>query len=436
MGGDLNLSFQEMKWSEVKDEVYKINPELAEKCDHVSKYRECTLFKIQYPYGAFIVDKGVFHLPTTDGKLIPISDERIPKCLKEKLAYSHIPLSLILNNLNEVFIKIQNRIVSLNVLVSGELFGLFEIINILNQTSELDLPIWNVSAGARSTFMIPSISDATNHNRIKKKLGADVHNPLSLSDHWRTFVDINKYSNNYWYNTILVFSKEWFIDQDDPGYIGLYKYLVSQCWKQFQLLEDFTDFSLLWSFFTHAINKRNLKPRPYLIDTIKHLILISKGVAIAFRPSTDNIALPMNLIQQTYTDDYGLKDYIPNIMQPEKLTQNNKIYYSLSFPTLFDSSPYFRNPPSIIEDQREIKKLLDILINIIHQVQSHSVNSLRNIKFELFHSNNDPYGQILSSKIIPESDPRFLIYNDSHKPRVFCSSASFFNGCIAISRDD
>ncbi|XVN42087.1 MAG: hypothetical protein RCG15_05255 [Candidatus Rickettsia vulgarisii] len=435
---DKNIEFnlEKVKWSEVNDEVFKINPELAEKCDYVSKYRECALFKIQYSYGEYIVKKGVFQLPTQDGKLIPINDAKVPEFLKENLIYGCIPLSLVLNNSTEVFVKIQNRVAPRNFLVAGELFGLFELMSLLTQIPSSDTLIWNVSAGARSTFMIPSIFDTIGHNRIKKRIGADIHVPSSLSDHWKTFVDINKYSHNAnWNNTILVFSKEWFEDQNDLGYINFYKYLVSQCWKQFQLLEDFTDFSLLWSFFTHAINKRNLKPRPYLVDTIKHLISIAKGFGIAFQPSTDDIALPMSLIQQTYINDYNLKDYIPNIMQPAKITKNSKVYYSLSFPTLSDSSPYFKNPPSIIENQREIKKLLDILINTIYQIENSNVNLLKNIKFKLFHSGNDPYGQILSSKIIPEGDPRFLNYN-SKENRIFCSSASFFNGCIAISRNN
>lgn len=438
MGEDLNFSVEEVKWSEVKDEVYKVNPELAEKCDNVNQCGKYSLFKIKYPYGAYIVNRGEFHLPTKDGKLIPINDSRIPEFLKKKLRYSHIPLSLIINSLSEVFVQIQNRIVSPNVLLTGELFGLFELMHMLNQTSSLDMPIWNVSAGARSTVMIPSISDTVGHNRIKKKLGVDIYAPYSLSDHWQTFVDINKYSHNSnWNNSILVFSNEWFLQPNDLGYSGFYNYLVNQCWKQFQLLEDFTDFSLLWSFFIHAINLRNLKPRSYLIDTVRHLILISKGSAIAFKPSTDDTGLPMNLIQQIYVNDYNLKDYIPNIMQPAKFTKNSKVYYSLSFPTLFNSSPYCRNPPSIIEDQREIKRLLDILINTIHQIENHSVNSLKNIKFELFHSGNDPFGQILSSKIISEDDARFLEYNSNGKEaRVFCSSSSFFNGCIAICNDE
>jgi hypothetical protein len=434
---NIKLNLEQVRWLEVRDEVYKCNPELAERCDSNSKYGDdYPLFKIRYPYGASMVNKGEFCFPTTDGKTISIKDERIPQFLKTHLMYSHIPLALMMDNSSEVFIKVGNRAVPLNFLDSGDLFGLFELMNILGLSQSLDTPIWDVSAGARSTFMLPSISDMISHNKIKKKLGADIYLPYNLSAHWETFVDINKYSCNTdcWQNTILVFSKEWFSNQNTPGYIEFYKYLVKKCWQQFQLLEDFTEFSLLWLSFTHEINKRNLKPRSYLIDTIKHLILIAKGSAIGFMPAINNTVLPASLIQKVYIDEYNLKDYIPNIMQPAKFVKGSKIYYSLSFPTLLESSPYFKNPPSIIEDQREIKRLLSILVNIINQTNNPSISFFKNIKFDLFHSNQDPFGQILSTKIIPENDARFLeYYNNNKETRIFCASSSFFNGCISIS---
>jgi len=347
----IEFNLQEIKWSDARDEVYLVNPEFADKCDSINKFNKYSLFKIQYPYGASIVNKGEFCLPTIDGKTISIKDKKVPEYLKNKLTYSCIPLSLVLNNSSEVFVKIQNRIVPLNFFESGELFGLFELMNVLTHTFVPDTPIWNVSAGARSTFMIPSISDNIGHNRIKKKYNLNVDRPQNFLEQWQIFVDIAKHNTNKnsWNNTILVFSNEWFEQQDTIGYIELYKYLVNQCWQQFQLIEYFTEFSLLWSLFTQEINNRNLKSRAYLIDTVRHLILTAKGCGIAFKPSIDDIALPRKLIQEAYLENYNLKNYIPTIMQPTKFTKDSKVYYSLSFPTLFDNSPYFRNSPSIIE---------------------------------------------------------------------------------------
>lgn len=442
MSSELEFNLQEVKWAEVRDEIYKINPELVQQCDQVNIYNQYSLFKIWYPYGSTIVNEGDFGLPTVDGKIVSIKNPLVPESLREQLSYSPIPLSLIINNSSEVFVNIQKRVIPLNFLTVGELFGLFEIMNIWMQKPALPPPIWNVTAGARSVFMLPSISDMIGHNRIQKKFGTNINVPYDLSDHWQTFVDINTCSEQKpdWHTTIIVFTRKWLQPSNNIGYIKYMQYLAIQGWQQlqFRLLGDLTEFSVLWSFFTHEINNRNLKSRPYLIDTIKHLILIAKGSGVAFAPSTDNIALPRDVIQQVYIDHYNLKDYIPTIMQPATFTNsNNKLYYSLSFPTLPNSSPYFRNPPSIIEDQREIQKLLTILLNVISKIRHPSTQMLQHIKFKMFHSGNDPFGQIIVSNQIAKSDSRFLSYsNIKTEKRIFCSFSTFFNGCISIEYDD
>lgn len=121
-------------------------------------------------------------------------------------------------------------------------------------------------------------------------------------------------------------------------------------------------------------------------------------------------------------------------MQPAKLTKDNKVYYSLSMPTIPNSSLHYNNPPSIIEDQRNIKNLLDILMDIIPNQKDRLNTGLENIKFEYFHSHNDELHQITSSTMIPEDDSRFFSYNNSYADnRIFCASSSFFKGCIRIS---
>ncbi len=442
MRPELKFNLQEVKWGEVRDEIYKVNPELAEKCDQVNMYNQYSLFKIWYPYGATIVNEGDFGLPTRDGKIISLKNPSVPESLREQLSYSLIPLSVIIHNSSEVFVNIKNRIVPLNFLLEGELFGLFEIMNIFMQTPILHPPVWSVTAGARSVFMLPRISDMIGHNRIQKQFGTNINIPHSLSDHWQTFVDINKRSKKKyeWHTTIIVFTSKWFETSNNIGYIQYMRYLAIQGWQQlqFRLVGDITEFSLLWSFFTHEINNRNLKSRTYLIDTIKHLILITKRCGVAFQPSTDNIALPRDVIQEAYIDNYNLKDYIPTIMQPATFTNsNNKLYYSLSLPTLPNSSPYFKNPPSIIEDQREIQKLLTILLSIIPKIKHPTAQMLKNFQFKMFHSALDPFGQITASKYLSKSDSRFLSYsNTKNGKRVFCPSSIFFNGCIRIQYED
>ncbi len=437
MSKDIGLNLEEVTWSDISDEVYKINPTLAQKCDYVYMHHKCPLFKVKYHYGVPIIRYGEFYLPTLDGRVVSIKDQIVPDSLRQSLAYSYFPLACIINNSCEVFIEEEQRIIPLNFLKTGELLGLFELMDTLTQTPIIHQPIWNISAGARSVFMLPSVSNIISNRRIYRnlKIHNHVHEEVNNQQHWSIFCNINSSNkDNTWHTTILVFPNQWFENQNNVAYTEFYQYLVNTCWKQLQLLQWFSEYNKLWLIFTHAVNKRNLKPRIYIMDTIKHLISIGQGIGMAFEPAIDNTALPTSIIQQTYIKDYNLRNYIPNIIQPTKLTKDNKVYYSLSIPTITNSSLHCNNPPSIIEDQRNIKILLNILMDIISNQKNKLNTGLENIKFEYFHLNKDESYQISSSAMIPENDPRFHSYNNSYADnRIFCASSSFFKGCIRIS---
>lgn len=437
MSNKIGLNLEEVKWDDISDNVYKINPQLAQKCDHINMHNKCPIFKVKYPYGLPIIKGGEFYLPTLDGRMISIKDEKVPASLRQSLVYAHLPLACIINNSSEVFVEEEQRIIPLNFLKAGELFGLFELIDSLAQTAILRQPIWNISAGARSVFMLPSISNVISNRRICKKLNVHnhVHEAVNNQQHWSIFRNINSNNKkNIWHTTILVFANKWFEHQNNVAYAEFYKYLVNQCWGQLQLLQGFSKHDKLWLLFTHAINKRNLKPRMYIVDTLKHLISIARGTSVAFEPSIDDADLPASLIQQVYIKDYKLRHYIPNIMQSAKFTKDNKVYYSLNMPTVPNSSLHCNNPPSIIEDQRNIKYLIDILMDIISNQNNRLNTGLENIKFEYFHSNKDESYRINASTMIPEGDSRFFGYKNSDTDnRIFCASSSFFKGCIRIS---
>ncbi|MBX9621582.1 MAG: hypothetical protein K2X28_06110 [Alphaproteobacteria bacterium] len=430
-----NLDYQEVFWEDVRDEIYKLNPELAKICDQISPGKEHSLLKVRYPYGATIVDKGEFHLPSSDGSLLSLKSDHVPDFIKKKLSYCSIPLSLILHNDTEVFVEAHNRIISLNFLKSGDLFGVFESINYLADTPSDST--WSVSAGGRSVFMIPRITDKIGHNRIRKEFGIRTNDPPSdLSSQWEVFKGIYECSGGVdsWCNTILVFTDSWFSNNNDPEWLKFQKYLFKLCWSQLQLFKDAAEFSLLWSLFGDEISNRSLKPRPYLVDTLKHLVSIANGVGVAFKPAITETALPVSLIQDAYINCYNLKAYIPTLMQPCKLTGEDKqVYYSLTLPTVLESTPYVRNAPSIIEDERDIKRLMDTLIRTI-KGNSTIINPIKHVKYDFFHSDIDQYGEILSSRTIAEEDKAFTFFGAKQfTERIFCGTSPFFRGCIRIS---
>jgi hypothetical protein len=429
------FDMEELSWGDVRDEVYAVNPELAKICDQINPGKKHTLLKIRYPYGSKIVDKGQFNVPSIENGLISLKDSRVPLSIKKNLNYSPIPFSLVLDNNTEVFVETNERVIPLNFFEPGEVFGIFESVSFLTDTPSN--PIWSVTAGARSVFMIPRITDKIGHKRIRKEFGITNEVPTDLSGQWKIFKSIHDGLDHtkQWHNTILVFTDNWFQKHDeDISWLKFHKYLFKLCWSQLQLFRDATEFSLLWSSFGDEINNRNLKPRPYLVDTLKHLVSIANGSGVAFRPAIDETALPVSLIQNAYVDFYNLKEYMPTLMQPCKLQgDDTNAYYSLAFPTVLESSPYTRNAPSIIEDERDIKRLMDTLIRTIKHGKA-IIDPIKHVSYEFFHTDVDPYGEILESKEILAEDSRFSYTSSSRlKDRTFCATSPFFRGCIRIS---
>lgn len=425
---------KETYWDEVREDVARLNPELAKICDEISPDRKYPLLRLRYPYGATIVDKGVFHLPYM-GKLVPHTHIDVPVHLKEQLGYSPIPFSLVLHNDIEVFVEYGERIIPVNFHKSGNVFGAFESMDLLANIPSNS--IWSVSAGGRSVFMLPRITDKIGHNRLRKEFGISSGEPPSdLQGHWRVFKEINEcFSDSKdWYNEVLVFTNEWFKNSHDVKWLKFQLYICKLCWFQSRLLRDAIELRLLWSSFGNEMSGRNLRPRPYLVETLKQLLSIANGVAVSFKPAVDEMTLPVARIQDAYLNCYNLKTYIPTIMQPCKLQADvTKSYYSLALPTVLESTPFVRNAPSIIEDERDIKRLLDTLIRTI-KLDNSVMNPIQHVKYDFFHSDVDQYGDIRSSKFLAEEDEAFHgPHAQSFNGRTFCSTAPFFKGCMRIT---
>lgn len=423
-----------VEWSEIRNEVKKVNPELGRIIDQISPDKKHKLLKARYKFGDKIVDEGKLNLPTLHGEIVPIDSPYVSTALKNYLDYSAIPLSLILEKSNEVFVTAGERVIPLNYFMPGDLFGLFEAIDLIQAVAK---PRWTVTSGARSIFMLPRVTDDVGYKRIRRNYNINIETPKSLSeqaDFFTKIVNHSKFSDS-WCNEILFFPKNWLHKaNDNKGWSNFDRYLLRESWIQQQLFRDTVEFGLMWASFTSAIINRNLKPRPYLVDTIKHLISIANGVTVAFKPATDDLGLPIQIIQEVMLNDYGLKNYIPSIIQPCKFNGKEPVYYSLAYPTVLGSMPHSKNAPSIIEDERDIKRLIETLINALKDQRGGIYDPIQNVNYEFFHGDKDRDNEIQSTMEMHVTDPRFthMSYIDDGK-KEFCSTAPFLRGCIKIS---
>src|SRR5579871_3844189 len=210
---------QQLTWPEAREHVKQSNKSLAEIIDKISPNRNYLLYKVTYSFGDLIIKNGLLQLPQKKNCVQPLKDISDHE-IKDKLSYSSIPLFLTLKNCHEVFLDTGDRIIPLNLFNAGSLLGLFESMDFLfNYKSN---PRWNVSAGARSLFMLPKISEMQGLKRLAKQYEIDSSNlqMVNFSDHWHVFKSIALHPTftQSWQSEILIFSKEWLNHGNDSSW--------------------------------------------------------------------------------------------------------------------------------------------------------------------------------------------------------------------------
>ena len=114
-----------------------------------SRARDLDVYELRYPYGALIVDKSQFRAPC--GK----DSQNCPDCSKvlREASYSHIPLAAVVGGAAEVFLEESRNgttmSIPLRLLRAGDVFGVFESLEVDASKTKGRTPQWRVSAGAR-----------------------------------------------------------------------------------------------------------------------------------------------------------------------------------------------------------------------------------------------------------------------------------------------
>ena len=402
------------------------------------------MVKACYRYGDSVVHNGITYLPHLDSSsLLPTTDSAFKKHLKDYLDYSSIPVFLILQNANEVYMHSYQRAVPLHLFYPGSLLGLFESLDMLYGRPS-NAP-WSISAGARNMFMLPKLNEQSGFKRLRMAYDIDQQfQPRYLTDHWQLFQTIARHKNfsQPWQNEVLFFTKNWLLTaKTDPGWAKFKDYLVANAWQQVQFAISKIGLNLTWEHFAKAIAARNLKPVPYLIDQVKHILMIALQRLPGFKVADDtsNKIAPIDGLQHAITNIYDLKKHIPTVLHisssEKEKDANTPLYYSLSFPTLLEGLPYRSTSTStIMIDIRNIKHIIDTLIPTFNQLGKSEASWLSQVCFEYFHVETDPYGEIWMSQQLPGIDKIFSVSKTKFSHRSFCATSQFWRGCVRISQ--
>ncbi|MDF2691372.1 MAG: hypothetical protein K0S29_1227 [Gammaproteobacteria bacterium] len=433
---------EKLYWRDVKAEIFTLNQELATVIDSINPPDDCCFYRANYRYGDEFLRSGEFILPPKDGQQMSFFSAEIPRELQFEIGYNlgNHPTYLVLKNTIEAFIEINGTAIPTYILYPGDLFGV-SVVLAGPPSEELDLTpaksIWEMTAGARSTFLLPKISDAFGHKKIEKHFNINVELPTDTFDHWRVFREIARKSNTNWSTQLLFFSRNWF------------KYLHTPEWEPLKLYfyKRYRELKSYWlNIFPVDVTisqihyKKKIDPDTKVVDIIKNIFAVAGGELIGFQPAIDEKLLPINAIQEAYVNIYKkLNGYAPIIMQPAYFRKFNKspIYTSTNMMTienLYQLLKVPRHGQLIAEVENIFAKYLSVIesggINIdtpyLHDVA-------KSVKVDFFHYlAGDKEANIKNSMDIPMGDSNFEL-NKFPKSAKFAHAGKFIKSCIRIA---
>ena len=284
-------------------------------------------------------------------------------------------------------------------------------------------------------LFLPKISDERSYEKLRKQFNLQTLKPASLLDQFEVFRELASGFPERWQSEILIFSGDWF-EQTGGEWLKfsyyLHTVLVSNtAYLRNQIVLDY--------LFSCALRERNLKPNPYLVNTVRHLFLIAEGAAPGFKFASDDSVIPLVLLESIIMDTYELKDYLPSFMHLGYLTETNgnSVYYSLEVPTLLDFQPRSREASKLqdlIQISRILRKVIPAFAAQGRNVENGIIDRItKGISYDCYHHARGEGINLLEDLINHDS----ILYNlhEKYPDRTFCSTNSFMRGCVRISKD-
>ena len=433
-------------WNNISNRVEQVNPEFASLVNELSPDDSYPIYLAYYPYGEMKGDTISTFLPTIDGGKCRLNDPNISKDIKKDLGYGirSSPLGMVLEKQLEYYVDLKElkQLIPWQIYYPGSFFPISRILPTKSNRIYTPNGLLSAVAGSRSVFMLPKVGCYNKHLMLKKTYNVKSQPPKALYDHWEIFKDIiyTHGDNCEWRTCIIYFSQKW-VDKifSDSTWHRLKKFLLEVAWTSFEPARNQFYHDIGYSLIQR---QRNLKPNPYLVDTAKHLFSIALGTFPGFSPAIDEQGLPLKLIQEAYISSYGMKKYIPTIMEPKhfQLEQTifSPVYYSLQHPSTISFSPKSRQLSSTLFEMRELNHVMNVFIDELNKPQNIFADTVltdiaKTVKFLFYHNQIDPHRAILLSENIARHDERFILsMTKSSTGNEFASDSPFVRGCISV----
>lgn len=410
------LKKQFIAWSEISDQVKNVNPKLHEILDECAPIIKAPLILAEYAYGDLIVKNGKFIL------------DYFPKELQEQLNYNDVPLSLALKNSVDIYFENSKAVIPFSAHAQGTMAGKFASMHyFLDKKSNI---YWSVSAGNRTCFMLPKISDSISLAKLRStfQLSQEQIDIKTPSRHWNLFKALAQHMDQPWTCKILLFPKTWMEQIKTNKKCQAIKNIVYEsAYAQMEFGLSKFQGDLLWQEFIDLLIRKNFKFKPYIAHYLKAITLVAMDEHPGFSCTQNEMYLPFKFLEQVFTDVYQLKSYHPHIMHTMPLKSISKgdiIYTSLRYLHLQqDPIDHIKN---VSQDLELIQHLLYLLYEYIAKGNECNQQNLNKVRIDFIEIDAPKHTSFIDSTKVPETDPRFQVSLD----QKFCDTGNFWKGAL------
>lgn len=444
---DRYSALQELTWNDVRKRVNVINPTLAKIIDKIDPDSSHTLFYAKYPYGSQILINGKMFLPNDMGELIPFEDPNISINIKNKIGYNlgTNPMSLVLSKTLDLFINLEDRIALYGIIEEGRIFGTWQVFDNKAKGDMVytPIPLWDLTAGGRSVFMLPKITEVAAFSKIRREFDLKSEPPKNLKDHWQIFKEIANHPTfgQSWDTELLFFSKKWIESIHDPAWHELKTYISDIAWGG----SEFWRNQFCWELtFSRIQSRRGIRPCPYATDIANHLLGMSIGAVPGFQALVDNRIAPVDGLMKVFEEIYGSR-YAPIIIGPATFNvfapETQPVFYSFQYHTALKLSQKSSNRSSTVTDMYNIRALLNKYIDDIQNSELSIEGTVlyeiaKKVKFNFYHYSAEEHNKMINSNELYEVNQMFQNAIEQSSKKTFPKNAPFLNGCIEVTRSD
>lgn len=396
---------QTLSWGEARSKVTKANPSLAKIIDQLNP----------------------------DGKALRLTLATFGYG-EEIASFSNSATFLLLDKTCEGFFEFQDKPKTYGLVKAGEMGLTGHLLDL--PTPLLQSLNWKITAGARSVFMLPKISDNEFHRKIEKAYNISMRKPDEPHMQWQVFKGIAA-ANPHWTCQVLFFDEAWKKHLNDPEWAAFHHFLLQQHHRHQPYNEQVT---LLKMAMGLVQQERKVRfPLAHTEDML-YLFQLGLGMVPGFRFAHHEEALPLSLIQNTYLKYYGLKEYAPLILIPDYFNWQNKKEPPL-YASFNDTSSYYLSPRDnqTLSNAKELhlltgsfKKLHDFILNHNFIAKTSTLYQfLHAWEVVFYHKNTEGYPRFnsIDSILVRDQGSMREWQNDCLK---FPIHSSFFQGCVAI----